>query len=165
MGSATEDGVVADGGEVSGAPDNVNVPNEIKIVRQVKAKGHSDGTAWDLIGDTNGPYGGGEFTEAVVSALPGESEVWGWGHISKNLRPGGEQYNGHAVDAIAYKSPAKADGTSELYNGKWFQVIDIVLSVGSGRAGDGVPHWHAQGAPVGNTPDSDLPANGPWYRP
>ena len=149
MGSATEDGVTH-GGEASGTPDS-SVPNEIGIVRQVHAAGHSDGTAWDLGGDVRGPYGGGEFTEAVVSALPGE-----WGHISKNLRPGGKQYKGHAVDAIAYKSP------EPLYNGKWFQVVDIIGSVGDTGGGD--PQWLLIGAPVGNTPDSVLPSNGPWYR-
>ena len=153
MGSATQDGVVH-GGEALGEPDNENVPNELAIILQVNAAGHSDGTAWDLSGDVHGTYGGGAFTEAVVNALPGE-----WGHIAKTA--GQEQYNGHAVDAIAYKSPANADGSSKLYNGKWFQVIDIVLSVGGAGA---TPHWLAQGAPTGSTPTSNIHTNKSWYR-
>ena len=157
MGSATEGGVTHGGGGCPPGeeePDGT-VPNEIGIVRQVHAAGHSDGTAWNLGGDVHGAYGGGAFTEAVVSALPGE-----WGHIMKTS--GQEQYNGHAVDAIAYKSPANEDGTSKLYNGKWFQVVDIIGAVGDADGGD--PQWLPQCAPDGDTPTSNIHTNKSWYR-
>ena len=138
-------------------PDGT-VPNELAIVLQVNAAGHSDGTAWDLSGDPHGPYGGGAFTEAVVNKLPAE-----WGHIAK--KSGQHQYNGHAVDAIAYKSPANADGTSKLYNGKWFQVVDIVLAVGGASEGaTAKPHWLPQCGPTGSTPTSNIHSNKSWYR-
>ena len=157
MGSADGDGVTSGGG-ASGTPDTENVPNGIDIVLGVFEGGHRDGTAWDLGGDVHGTYGGGAFTEAVVSALPKQ-----FGHIAKN--PTQHQHNGHAVDAIAYKSPAKADGTSELYNGKWFQVIDIVLAVGGRREGaTAKPQWLSQGAPTGSTPTSNIHTNKSWYR-
>ena len=157
MGSADGDDVTSGGGS-SGTPDNENVPNEIGIVLRVFERGHRDGTAWDLGGSAQEPYGGGEFTEAVVSELPGE-----WGHIAK--KPGQHQFNGHALDAIAYKSPANADGTSKLYNGKWFQVVDIVLAVG-GRAEGATakPQWLPEGAPTGSTPTSNIHTNKSWYR-
>jgi len=157
MGSATEGGVTHGGGGCPPGeeePDGT-VPNEIGIVRQVHAAGHSDGTAWNLGGDVHGAYGGGAFTEAVVSALPGE-----WGHIMKTS--GQEQYNGHAVDAIAYKSPANEDGTSKLYNGKWFQVIDIIGSVGDPDGGE--PQWLEQCGPTGSTPTSNIHTNAGWDR-
>jgi hypothetical protein len=154
MGSATEDGVVADGGEVGGVPDST-VPEEMGIVLEVHANGHSDGTAWNLGGDAKGPYGGGAFTEAVVSKLRPE-----WGHIRKNSGQT-EQYNEHALDAIAFNQSIR-DPTTPLNNGKWFQVVDIVRGVGD--PDDGVPQWLFQGAPTGSTPTSNIHNNLGWYR-
>jgi hypothetical protein len=141
MGSAGED--AASGGGDHGEPDGT-VPNEMSIVQSVFDALGPGGVAWDFTTHD----GGGAFVEAVVSALPGE-----WGHVGKS---GGQTMaNGHAVDAIAYKSP------TPLYNGKWFQVIDIISSVGSAT---GSPQWYPVGAPVGDTPDGELGVNGPWYR-
>ena len=141
IGDATSDdmgsGSAFDGGH-GGVPDDT-VPNMLGTVREVYDNGEFDLTTHE---------GGGAFTEAVVSALPGE-----WGHVLKN--PGQAQISGHALDAIAYKSP------TPLYNGKWVQVIDIILAVGDSNA---APHWLPVDAPVGNTPDGNLGPNGPWSR-
>ena len=162
MGSATEDGVTHGGGGCPPGeeePDG-NVDSEIEKVQEVYAKGHSDGTAWDLSGPADEPYGGGVFTEVVVSRLPSA-----WGHIAKNT--GQEQYNGHAVDAIAFNQFVANGGdfTKPLNNGKWFQVVDIIQAVGGRAEGHTAsPQWLAQGAPTGNTPTSDIHTNGGWYR-
>ena len=162
MGSATEDGVTHGGGGCPPGeeePDG-NVPREIDIVRRVHAAGHSDGTAWDLRGDVRGPYGGGEFTEAVVSRL-GPA----WGHIAKKNNQ--EAYNGHAIDAIAFNQFVYNGGdiNNPLNNGKWFQVVDIILAVGSNvLSTDGTPHWLPLCAPTGSTPTSNIHNNLGWYR-
>jgi hypothetical protein len=153
MGSATEDGVVA--GEDLGAPDTINVPNEFETVQLVFNNGPEPGVTWDLVNNNvEAEYGVGRFTEAVVSALGPE-----WGHIKK--RSVGAQAFGHAIDAIAYKSPANEDGTSKLYNGKWFQVIDII---GNAAISTASIQFLYQGAPTGNTPDSNIHTNLGWYR-
>jgi len=141
MGSAS--GAAASGGGDCGNPDGT-VPNERGTVDAVFDALAPGGVPWDLTTHE----GGGDFTNAVVQALGPE-----WGHVGKS----GDQtkHNGHAVDAIAYKSP------TPLYNGKWVQVIDIIGSVGSS---DGTPQWHPVCAPVGDTPDGDLDPNGPWWR-
>lgn len=59
--------------------------------------------------------GAGEWVEYVVSQLGPE-----WGHITKS--GGQNQWNGHAVDAIMYKSP------TPLYNGKFYQTVDIIVA-------------------------------------
>ena len=141
MGSGGKGGVVFD--EDCGEPDD-SIPNEGGIVRKVFAAGAAGGVAWDLSVEA-GPTGAGAFVEAVVSALPGDE----WGHILKN--PGQNQINGHALDAIAYKSPIP------LNNGKWFQVVDIIMSVGST---DAEPQWLPLCAPVGETADSDIGPSG-----
>ena len=110
------------------------------------APGEFVAVAWDLSVEA-GATGAGAFVEAVVSALPGDE----WGHILKN--PGQNQINGHALDAIAYKSP------TPLYNGNYFQVVDIIASVGST---DAEPQWLPLCAPVGETPDSDIGPSGRW---
>jgi hypothetical protein len=147
IGDATTDdmgsGSAFDGGDCG--EDDRTVPHMLGIVLEVHLAGKSDGSAWDLTTHD----GGGEFTNAVVHALPGE-----WGHFTKN--PGQTQYDGHAVDAIAYKSP------TPLYNGKWVQAVDIIASVGTA---DAKPHWLPLCAPEGKTPDGNLGPNGPWYRP
>lgn len=58
--------------------------------------------------------GAGEFTEFVINNLGPE-----WGHIKKPTA-GQNRWNGHAVDAIYYKSP------TPLYNGYSYQVVDII---------------------------------------
>ena len=138
MGSATEDGV-AHGGDCGEADGTV--PNMFGTVLKV----YGDGSACDLTTEA----GGGDFTAAVVNALPGE-----WGHFKKH--PGQTQHNGHAVDAIAYLSP------TPLYIGKYVQGVDIVGAVGSA---DAEPHWLPLCAPVGDTPDGrDLDPNDYWYK-
>ena len=139
MGSADGDGVTSGG---HGKPDDTG-PNELGSVQAVFA----NDVEWNLR-VIEGATGAGAFVEAVVSALPGE-----WGHVAK--KGAQKQVNGHAVDAIAYKSPVR------LYYGKWVQVIDIILAVGDSNA---APHWLPVDAPVGNTPDGNLGPNGPWYR-
>jgi hypothetical protein len=141
MGSAS--GAAASGGGDCGNPDGT-VPNERGTVDAVFAALAPGGVPWVLTTHE----GGGDFTNAVVHALGPE-----WGHVGKS---GGQtQHNGHAVDAIAYKSP------TPLYNGKWVQVIDIIGGVGAAGA---TPQWHPVCAPVGDTPDGDLDPNGPWWR-
>jgi len=137
MGSAAEDGV-AHGGDC-GEPDGT-VPNMLGTVLEV----YGDGSEWVITTHE----GGGDFTNAVVNALPGE-----WGHVSK--KPGQTQHNRHAVDAIAYKS------STPLYNGKFVQVIDIIGSVGDPNA---APQWLPVCAPEANTPDGDIGPSGPWKR-
>jgi len=137
MGSAKEDGV-AHGGDC-GEPDGT-VPNMLGTVLEV----YGDGSEWVITTHE----GGGDFTNAVVNALPGE-----WGHVSK--KPGQTQHNRHAVDAIAYKS------STPLYNGKFVQVIDIIGSVGDPNA---APQWLPVCAPEANTPDGDIGPSGPWKR-
>ena len=138
MGSATEDGV-AHGGDC-GKPDGT-IPNEFEIIKAV----YGDGTAWDLTTHE----GSGDFTNACVIALPGE-----WGHFGKSGAQ--TQHNGHAVDAIAYKS------STPLYNGKFVQVIDIIGSVGDPDGGE--PQWLEQCGPTGSTPTSNIHTNAGWDR-
>ena len=142
IGDATSDdmgsGSAFDGGDC-GEPDGT-VPNMLGTVLEV----YGDGSEWVITTHE----GGGDFTNAVVYALPGE-----WGHVSK--KPGQTQHNGHAVDAIAYKSP------TPLYNGKFVQVIDIILAVGDSNA---APQWLPVCAPESNTPDGDIGPSGPWKR-
>ena len=127
-----------------GEPDDT-VPNMMGTVQAVFDAKQSDGSEWDLTTEA----GGGDFTAAVVNALPGE-----WGHFKKH--PGQTQHNGHAVDAIAYLSP------TPLYNGKYVQGVDIVGAIGSA---DAEPHWLPLCAPVGDTPDGrDLDPNDYWYK-
>lgn len=142
MGSA-DGATAAFGGGDCGEPDGT-VPNEMGTVQAVFDARAPGGVAWDLTTHA----GGGDFTNAVVQALGPE-----WGHFGKS---GGQtQHNGHAVDAIAYKSP------TPLYNGKWVQGIDIIAGVGAVGA---EPQWHPTCAPAGDTPDGDLDPNGPWWR-
>ena len=140
MGSA--DGATAAFDEDKGEPDH-SIPNEFKTVQEV----YGNGSAWDLTTHA----GGGDFTAAVVAALGGP-----WGHFGKSGAQ--TQHNGHAVDAIAYKSP------TPLYNGKWVQAVDIIQNVGSTTPGDAQIQWSLEGAPTGDTPDGDLGVNGPWWQ-
>ena len=151
MGSGGKGGVVSSEG--CGEPDD-SVPNEIGIVHNVFAAASTvpdvrpdapgEFVAWDL-GVLAGATGAGAFVEAVVSALPGDE----WGHVTWDS--GQESYNGHAVDAIAYKSP------TPLYNGNYFQVVDIIGNVGTT---DAEPQWLPLCAPVGETADSDIGPSG-----
>jgi hypothetical protein len=141
MGSAS--GAAASGGGDCGNPDGT-VPNEMGTVQAVFDAGAPGGVPWDLTSHA----GGGDFTNAVVQELGGP-----WGHVGKSGAQ--TKHNGHAVDAIAYKS------STPLNNGKWVQVIDIIGGVGAAGA---TPQWHPVCAPVGDTPDGDLGVNGPWWR-
>lgn len=114
-----------------GVPDT-SIPNKLDVVNAV----YGDGRRWNLTTDE----GGGLFTDAVVKELGEE-----WGHIRKS--PGVTQYNGHAVDAIMYKSP------TPLRNGKKGQVVDIIASHGSV---DARPAWLPVCDPVDTTD---------WFRP
>lgn len=100
----------ADSGDC-GTPDPT-VPNKLADIQAIFNAGNFDLSTLD---------GCGIFVEAVVDALPEE-----WGHIRKI--PGQTQYNGHAVDAIHYKSP------TPLNNGNFAQVIDIIFDGGSSVA-------------------------------
>ena len=154
MGSATEDGIA--GGADHGEPDG-NIPNEEGTVFDVYSQvSPLDGQPWDLNDELpTSLHGSGAFTNAVVLALNPEF----WGHVGKSGDQ--KQYGGHAIDAIAYKSP------TPLYNDKFVQVVDIIGRSGGGltSADDGRPQWHPVGAPVGDTPDGELGVNGPWWRP
>lgn len=115
-----------------GKPDST-IPIEFGTVQRIFAQG-----TWDLT-KIDGTNGCGAFVEAVLAALPAE-----WGHIKKN--PGQKQYNGHAVDALIYKSRTR------LYNGKIGQVVDFIVGAGDSNAKIG---WSPTCAPD----DASL-----WYR-
>jgi hypothetical protein len=135
------------GGAPHGEPDN-NIPNERGTVEDVASRPSPlDGQPWNFKDESSSSqHGSGAFTNAVVEALDGA-----WGHVGKSAR-NGKQYNGHAIDAIAYRSP------TPLYNGKYMQVVDIIQGSGgnSGKA-----QWSLEGAPT------DLPddVNSAWWRP
>ena len=137
-------------GTTHGAPDG-SIPNERATVFDVHGRpSPRDGQPWDLVDETSSSlHGSGAFTNAVVEALGPE-----WGHVTKSGAQ--KQYGGHAIDAIAYKSP------TPLYNGKFVQVVDIIG--GSGARG-AAPQWHPTDPPEGSTPDGELGDNGPWWRP
>ena len=137
-------------GTPHGAPDG-SLPDARATVFDVHGRpSPRDGQPWDLVDETSSSlHGSGAFTNAVVEALGPE-----WGHVTK--RGAQKQYGGHAIDAIAYKSP------TPLYNGKFVQVVDIIG--GSGARG-AAPQWHPTDPPEGSTPDGELGNNGPWWRP
>ncbi len=150
MGSATEDGVIHGGGGPCGDPDEEGTPNKFEIVEEVWNNGvREDGSAWDIVNpDYQADNGAGEFTAAVVNALPGE-----FGHILKP--PGKTQAFGHAIDAIGYLSP------TPLYNGKYMQAIDIIGSAGSA---DAEIQWSLECAPVGNALGEEIDPNLRWSK-
>jgi hypothetical protein len=94
-----------------GAPDST-IPNEFAKIEEIFRNGNFNLSTL---------AGCGVFVEAVVNALPDK-----WGHIRKSGAQ--TQYNGHAVDAILYKS------TTPLYNGKIAQGVDIISSAVSPEA-------------------------------
>ena len=100
------------GGEGSGGlPETA--PNMTYILAQVLDAGAPNGQPWNLAeSNSQAANGRGKFTEVAVTALHDVDPRWG--HIKKN--PGQNQFNGHSVDAINYKS---ADGTTA-------EIIDIV---------------------------------------
>ena len=134
------------GGASHGKPD-WSIPNELATVRDVASRpSPRDGQPWNFADESSsGQHGSGAFTNAVVEALGPE-----WGHVGKSGAQ--KQYNGHAIDAIAYKSP------TPLYNGKYMQVVDIIGSSGSSS---GTPQWHLEESPT-NLPDG---TNAAWWRP
>ena len=146
IGDATGTGMGSDGGDGGdggagddgdcGTPDT-SMGNYLSVVQAV----FTNGTIWDL----STQEGCGQFTEAVVNALPAE-----WGHVGKN--PGQTQYNKHAVDAVMYKS------SEPLNNGKYFQVVDIIVSA---ESADAKPGWNFVCQP-GGTPEK--PPQGGWFR-
>ena len=75
--------------------------------------------------DLSTAAGCGKFVEAVINGTGPE-----WGHIKKSGSQ--TQYNGHAVDAIMYRS------NTPLYNGLLYQAVDIVLGA---EAPGAQPQW------------------------
>lgn len=119
---------VAQSGGCEGTP--VPVPNEEQTVWAVYNRG-----GWNFTTSA----GGGEFVEAVIDALGPE-----WGHIRKSSDR--TNHNGHAEDAIMYKSAVP------LAPGKFGQVVDIIAAV---RSTNARPQWLPICGPV--TGDD-------WYR-
>lgn len=100
--------------------------------------------------------GCGKFVEAVIAGTGPE-----WGHIQKTS--GQANYQGHAVDAILYKSPVP------LYNGLFYQAVDIIQNAVARNA---QPQWLPVCAPDNGTrfggknsvqasPNTQTPNNGP----
>jgi hypothetical protein len=121
----------------SGTPDTpqepeeptVSIPDHFHIVQDVNAR-------FPVLLDHNTQETCGEFTELVVLALHAIDS--NWGHVGK--RPGQTQYNGHAVDAVMYRTvPDKA--------------IDIIGGAENPFA-NGTPAW------------MEVPSGGqPWMAP
>jgi len=100
----------------------MNVPYEMDTVNAINAQ-------YPHLLQTNSGETCGEFTERVVVELAKKDDKWG--HVGK--RPGQNQYNGHAIDAVMYRSDDIPDN-----------VVDIINS-----SGDGVPttpSWGEKGA-------------------
>tara|TARA_R110000868_G_scaffold79604_32_gene226493 strand:+ start:1291 stop:2610 length:1320 start_codon:yes stop_codon:yes gene_type:complete len=92
------------------------VPNEAGTVRDVY-----NSQEWEL-SSVDAPNGCGVFVEVVASRLGGN-----WGMLKKS--GGQNQYNGHAVDALAYKGLQA--------NGKMVTAVDIVVGAGDENASVG----------------------------
>lgn len=93
--------------------------------------------------DLSTDEGCGLFIEGVVAVLQGVDSQWG------HLRKYGSQtqFNGHAVDAIAYRGlPGDPDGIQE--NGKTVTAVDIIRGAGADGAGTAwqvdVPRYEAK---------------------
>jgi hypothetical protein len=85
-------------------PDPEPEPNPVSIPNRFDAVKAADSMFPHLL-KTNTAESCGEFTERVVLALHAADP--NWGHVGK--RPGQTQHNGHAVDAVMYKTvPDKA---------------------------------------------------------
>jgi hypothetical protein len=108
IGSIVPDTGSDESGEECGTPANIPDPGIARFYNSA---------TMDLTTDA----GSGLFVEAVVAGLGPE-----WGHIKKS----GSQkaWNGHAVDAIIYRSP------TPLYNGKLYQGVDIIAASGGADA-------------------------------
>jgi len=105
---------VSSGEGVCGTPANIPALDIVKLYNDASGL---DPDKYDI----RTHAGAGRFTEYVIEHSGSE-----WGHINKTS--GQNQYNGHAVDAIMYRSPVP------LYNGLQYQPVDIIFSVDSPEA-------------------------------
>jgi len=109
-------------------PPMTEIPYEFDIVQEVNNE-------FPHLLQQNTGATAGEFTERVVWELSRKDS--NWGHVGK--RPGQNQHNGHAIDAIMYRAvPDK--------------VVDIIIG-----AGDETPTNPAWG--------EDISAGQPWMEP
>lgn len=99
----------------------MSVPYEFDVVQAVNA-------AYPHLLQQNTGASCGEFTERVVWELAKTDDKWG--HVGKN--PGQNQHNGHAIDAVMYRSDIPDN------------VVDIINSSGDGNPT--TPSWQEKGA-------------------
>lgn len=94
--------------------------------------------------DLSTDEGAGQFVERVACELGPEWGIW--------RKPGGKNYNGHSVELLVYASP------TPLYNGKYYQFVDIITSQGASNAKSG---FSPTCEPFGVSPGSETN----WFKP
>jgi len=104
---------------ITGEPmaETEEIPNEFNVILSINSQ-------FPHLLQANTRESCGEFTEKVVCELIKKDSKWG--HVGK--RPGQNQHNGHAVDAVMYNI------TSTTKN-----VRDIIISSGTGKPTN--PSW------------------------
>jgi hypothetical protein len=136
-GATSDDGGGVSDGEC-GNPD-MSIPRV--DLEAVFRAGRPDGKPYDFgHSEDGGSTMGGIFVEQVVAKYGGP-----WGLFKKTT---GKQYHNHSTELIVYKSP------TPLNNGKYYQLVDVIGSLG----GDGARlQWSPTCAPFDDTDNR-------WYQ-